>query len=74
MLNDTTEMLFLVARDFVQLTFWQQKQVGIKAGVVGVGILTNKDEDAVADLIFSLAYKQKKIPELVKQMRPYLYE
>lgn len=74
MLSDTSEMLFLVARDFVQLTSWQQKQVGIKSGVVGVGILTNQDEDAVADIVFSMAYKQKKIPELVKQMRPYLYE
>lgn len=74
MLNDTQEMLFLVARDFVQLTSLQQRQISLKMGLCGVGILANTNDDIAAEIIFCEAFKQKKIAELVKQMRPYLYE
>lgn len=74
MLNDTQEMLFLVARDFVQLTSIQQRKIAINMGLCSVGILANTNDDASAEIIFCAAFKQKKIAELVKQMRPFLYE
>lgn len=68
------DMLFLVARDFVQLNSLQQRNIGIKLGLAGVGIFANSSDDEVAHMVFSLAYKNKKISELVRLMRPYLYE
>jgi len=64
----------MVARDFVQLTSFEQKNIGMKLGLVHVSIVTDKDKEKVAQTIFSKAYKSKKIPELVKEMRQYLYE
>lgn len=73
-LNDTHEMLFLVARDFVQLTPIEQVSIGMKLGLVGVEIAMEVNKDMIAESIFSKAYYHKRIPDLVKEMRPYLYE
>lgn len=68
------DMLFLVARDFVQLSSLQQRNIGVKLGLAGICVFSHASDDHVQDMVFSLAYKNKKIPELVKLMRPYLYE
>ncbi len=67
-------ILYMVARDFVQLSFHEQKQIGMKLGLVHVSIIMNTDVESVTQTIFAKAYQNKKIPELVKEMRQYLYE
>lgn len=74
MISGRDEILFLIARDFAQLTSIEQKNVGIKLGVVTIGIIGNQDHEIVAQTIFSEAFRRKKMPELVKAMKPYLYE
>lgn len=73
MLNNTTEILFLVARDFVQLTPLQQVNVGMKLELCGVDAAMLPPED-IGVMIFKSAYKKGKIPSLLREMRHYLYE
>jgi hypothetical protein len=74
MMNSINEILFLVARDFVQLKPLQQINIGIKLELVGVEVATYLDHTVIAETIFTKAYQKNKIPELVKEMRNYLYE
>lgn len=72
-MNDTQELLFLVARDFVQLSTLQQVNIGLKLKLVTVEA-TLWEPAKVAETIFSKAYQQKCIPALVQEMRTRLYE
>lgn len=74
MMQNTYEILYLIASDFAQLTSVQQKNVGIRLGLVQINIIANQDEEIVAQTIFSKAYKDNKMPELLKEMRKYIYE
>jgi hypothetical protein len=73
MLNNTQEILFLVARDFVQLTPLQQINIGIRLEVCGVDAAMLAHEK-LPEMIFKMAYERGKIRELVTEMRQYLYE
>ena len=73
MVNNTHEILFLVARDFVQLTPLQQINIGIKLQLCGVDAAM-LPVDNIGEVIFKAAYDKKKLPEMVREMRPYLYE
>lgn len=73
MINNMHEILFLVARDFVQLTPLQQINVGIRLQVCGVDAAL-LPTDTIGEVIFKTAYEKGKIPEMVKEMRQYLYE
>lgn len=73
MLNNTQEILFLVARDFVQLTPLQQINVGIRLQICGVDAAM-LPVHTIGETIFKAAYTRGKIPELVREMRQYLYE
>lgn len=72
-MNSPYELLFLVARDFVQLTPLQQINVGIRLEVCGVdaGMLP---VETIGEVIFKADYQKHKIPDLIKEMRQYLYE
>lgn len=73
MLNSAHEILFLVARDFVQLTPIQKMNIAIRLHLCGVEIATLPADD-MGQMIFKMAYQRGKIPDLVKEMRPLLYE
>ena len=73
MLNNPYEILFLVARDFVQLTTLQQINIGIRLKICGVDAAM-LPVDQISEVIFKTAYERGKIPELVKEMRQHLYE
>lgn len=72
-MSDTQELLFLVARDFVQLSTLQQVNIGLKLKLVTVEA-TMWEPKKVADTVFAKAYQQRLIPQLVQEMRIRLYE
>lgn len=73
MINNIHEILFLVARDFVQLSPLQQINVGIRLKLCGVEVTLLPHGD-ISERIFKAAYEKNKIPEMVKEMRQFLYE
>lgn len=66
-------LLFMVAQDFVQLNALQQMNIGIKLEVVGVETAMLQPQ-AMAELVFANSYKMGKMPDLIREMRNYLYE
>lgn len=73
MLKNLNEILFAVARDFVELTPLQQINVGIRLKVCGAEAALMSTEQ-VGEYVFRLAYQNGKIPALVREMKTYLYE
>lgn len=73
MLNNTHELLFLVAKDFIQLSPLQQVNIGIRLKLCGVEISMLKPED-ISAFIFKAAYDNQKMTHLIKEIRPLLYE
>lgn len=74
MINNLYEILFLVARDFVQLTPLQQINIGLKLELCGVEIAATLPPESIDEMIFKTAYEKGKIPDMMKEMRQFLYE
>lgn len=72
-LNNSHELLFLVARDFIKLDALQQINIGIKLDVCGIDAALLPVEE-ISEVVFKAAYERNKIPALIKEMRYYLYE
>lgn len=66
--NDTHEMLFLVANEFLTLDNHQKLKIGLKLGLVGVAALMYSPNH-LEEMVFSMAYKKNKLALLVKEIQ-----
>ena len=72
MKNDSAEILFLVAQDFLKLSHNEQLKIGIKLKLFDTNAAFWAPK-TVEETVFRLCYKNNLIPVLVKEMYQILY-
>ncbi len=66
-MNASHEMLFLVAKEYLELTYLQRFNIGIRLNLVQFGGIC-RTEKAVDEMIFTNAYKHNMLSLLVKEI------
>lgn len=66
--NDTHEILFLVANEFLTLNHMQKMQIGIKLKLIDFGGFC-RTEKAIEEMVFANAYKKNMISNLVAEIQ-----
>jgi hypothetical protein len=66
-MNDTHELLFLVATQFLELNYMQKLNIGMRLKLIDFSSLA-KDEKTIDDMVFANAYKNGMIAKLVVEI------
>jgi hypothetical protein len=66
-MNDTHELLFLIANEFLELNFVQKLNVGLKLNLIDFKGFC-RTEKAIEEMVFVRAYKKGIMSQLVKEI------
>lgn len=66
-MNDTHELLFLVATEFIDLSDRQRLEIGLKLGLVNIAAACYSPKH-LEEQVFANAFKQNKMASLIKEI------
>lgn len=73
MRNESHELLFIVASEFIELNHNQQRQVGFRLGLIDFNALC-MSSTTIEEMIFTNAYSQNKMFKLVTEIQKIKHE
>jgi hypothetical protein len=73
MANDTHELLFLVASEFVELNHLQKMNIGVRLKLIDFGGFC-RTEASIEEMVFCNAFRKNMISQLVEEIQRIKYE
>ena len=71
--NDSHEILFLVASEFLELNHLQKMNIGLKLKLIDFGGFC-RTEKAIEEMVFATAYKKNMLAKLVEEIQRVKHE
>lgn len=71
--NDSHELLFLIATEYVTLNHLQKMNIGLRLGLIDFGGFC-RTEKAIEEMVFANAYKKNMIAKLVAEIQRVKHE